>query len=471
MLVEERQTSSTHPIVDELASIINSNNPSTLFAFQREAEREAALFQEGAHSLITEYISAVGSSSAFDAWCETSIGRQFAADLVGNAIELLSRTVHQGMPGHDRRHIMYKVPLAALRFCLSENLSVAESLFLAPVLLHDVGRLPEPVMFDKPGAGTKGGNHAIFGFLVIKKLFDAISSEYHLAPDIARGLKCHGMRLARAVLVHQKGECRDDYYARVVQDMDRLQLLGVEIVGRSLGSDVGIHQLSLTSPIDKKLNTALPRPGSVDSRSYRELIEFYMRVLGDWREPALLKTAETSKVDSAIFLMLSGDRNQVEQTFFPEHCRDAGVPFKKSRSKRALSAAIWKKIQRTVDPAFLQQVKEISKHHSLTDLAVQVAFPTLTTRDSAIEGTIIGQAKALNEAEARRLKEAFAFAVLRQRETDLIDLDTIVTALWKFRRSPERPEFKVARLMGEYLTGKVFTEYGDSRFSNNKESM
>ena len=150
-------------------------------------------------------------------------------DLYDTAINYLSdqleRRSPHGFPDHDRRHILFSVPVTALQ--LSEGQPQYQQIFgFYCCLLHDAGRIIENHFdFNDPTKKELSKIHPQVSAAVCAQLLEQFSD----LPSSVRN------EILVAVAMHDSGQVTNSELSIFVQSVDRLQLIGPEYLIRTIG--------------------------------------------------------------------------------------------------------------------------------------------------------------------------------------------------------------------------------------------
>jgi hypothetical protein len=270
---------------------------------------------------------------------------------------------------------------------VKEDLSPSRALSIIPALLHDVGRLYEHLLYNKPAGGVGGSEHAIVGFLITKELLGDVLERGTSDPELADALGRMKNEILNAVLDHQRGGSRSSYMAQVVQRADREQLVGYEMLHRSFAFDVGIQGLSIAGGSDPKCRERLPMPGSLEMRNIFHHLEFYMRNLHDNIGATAREYAEQGKIQTGRFLWLSCPPEMRARIFHPELARDgmARRHLETHATKRPLLFSTWGAVPASASE--ISALDVIRGGRSLESLMYEFIHPTHAARsDASVSG-------------------------------------------------------------------------------------
>lgn len=249
----------------EIVALIDQTDSAALEQLLKDTKLEADRFLS-AFRTSDAYRPAAELEHALNAWF-LGEGAATCSALAEAVIAPLLLCSSEGHPGHDRRHVLYKDPLSALRHCVDDRISDYRSIFLLGALMHDVGRLPEPHIYGQPASGVAGADHQYLGYAILKRILEKFPT---VPAEISNALLF-------SVLVHQAGTDKECFAAQFVQRADREQLVGPEFIIRGLGANVGSGRLDFAIPTDTALH--LPIVGKADERHIATHIEFYARNL------------------------------------------------------------------------------------------------------------------------------------------------------------------------------------------------
>lgn len=153
--------------------------------------------------------------------------------------QLQKRTPH-GFPDHDRRHILFSVPVTALE--LSERQPQYQQIFgFYCCLLHDAGRIIENHFdFNDPTKKELSKIHPQISAAVCAQLLEPFSD----LPSSVRN------EILVAVAMHDSGQVTNSELSIFVQSVDRLQLIGPEFLIRSIGYLAACKNTPFYTPIN-----------------------------------------------------------------------------------------------------------------------------------------------------------------------------------------------------------------------------
>jgi hypothetical protein len=386
-------------------------------------------------------------------WLQGPEGRDKTLRIAARVLSFVSASIGHGHPGHDKRHVLYKDPIAGLRLALEEEISPCRELFIIPSLLHDVGRLYEPALFSKPQSGALGVDHAALGFVVTRHLLgDNVETESG-SPELRLGLANLRNEILNAVLDHQTGNSRTSFIAQAVQRADREQLVGYEILHRSLAFDTGFYGLQIRSTVIPERSHSLPLPGAADDTHLFHHIEFYMRNLFANVGRAAHQHTVQGKIESGRFLWLASSPSMRAQIFAPEIARDEGREPLPGKFKAPLDLPLWKAITDFPSRDTMDELLRIRNGRSLRDLAHEFVHPPHATRtdSSGYEnwGRIDTALNVLEPLEKRRIGDALSYGL--KLATDVVQQDgrVIKTAVARFGKDPCSVLGSVAKLLQE----------------------
>lgn len=384
-------------------------------------------------------------------WLATPEGATQLSALSDRVISFVTDTVGRGHPGHDKRHVLFKDPISALRIALEEDLSPSQQLFILPSLLHDAGRLFEPELFDKPQSGTLGVDHTILGFAITDELLgDSLTTDVS-NPELALALKKLRDEILNAVLDHQSGSSRTSAMAQYVQRADREQLVGYEALHRFISFDVGFYGLDIHAVSNLELRHKLPLPGTPEDSHLLVHAEFYARNLFENLGVRASEHTNRGKIETGRFLALAATQVMREQIFHPEIQRDRHQEVSTHWSKKPLVEQVWGEIRDFVTPERIGHLDTIRGNRTLKELAENFIHPQHATRtDSgsyANWNTIIDKLGMLNPEEERCFGRALTYGLTLANETDAADRAIVHEALERFASQPHGLVHKVARLV------------------------
>jgi hypothetical protein len=386
-------------------------------------------------------------------WFESPLGQQTMHALTAACIRLVKETISIGHPGHDRRHICLKDPLSALRCATEEGLNDWRQIFLLGALLHDVGRLPEPRIQSMPMGGVRGEDHAFLSFEIVRLLLEAF-------PEIPQELRD---ALLYSIVVHQRGHGRENFGAQLVQRADREQLIGAEFIARAISAGVGLGGFHIKIPTDSRRAVGLELPGTPQHCDLAHHLEFYARNLYPSVGLHAEQHSNAGKVVSGTFLKLAGGTEHHEQLFAPELARDRGVSIQLGRFKSPLTVPCWRAIAEPLEPSLQERCNEARSQNKLLELAYQLCTLPLAAnpQKSAVDlskdkpGTawdlIEKQIGALDPAESASWHQAFAYALVRNRDASTEDHRIIAAAQDFYRGTPN----SVGALLTKFVEREV----------------
>jgi hypothetical protein len=369
-------------------------------------------------------------------WLDTAEGKRACNGVADRVISFLSASIGHGHPGHDKRHVLFKDPIAGLRLALEEDLSPCRQLFIIPSLLHDVGRLYEPAVFARPQSGVAAVDHAALSFLVAHYvLADDFRTE---SADVELALALAKLRneLLNAILDHQTGNSRGSFIAQAVQRADREQLVGYEILHRSLSFDVGFHGLQIRGMKIPERFHSLALPGHQDGVHLFHHVEFYMRNLFANVGSQAERHSDKGKIESGRFLWLAASPEMRAQIFAPEIARDRGNVIPQGTYKSPLEPHVWRAIHEYSTDQRLDELATFRGLRSLRDLAREFVHPPYATR-SDVPGSenwprIDAALNLLSPLEKRRMGDALSYGLLLAQEVTREDRGIIDAAAARF---------------------------------------
>lgn len=383
-----------------------------------------------------------------DAWLESSEGREKSEAIADRGLQFVSTNIGLGHPGHDRRHVLLKDPISGLRLALEEELSPCRALFIIPSLLHDVGRLYEPMLFGTPQSGVRGLDHAALGFLITAHVLgDDLRTESG-DPALSHALALLRNEILNAVLDHQSGNSRSSFIAQAVQRSDREQLVGYEMLHRSFSFDVGFYGLQVRGVKLPERRHTLALPGAADDTHLFHHIEFYMRNLF----PNVGKRAELhvekGKIESGRFLWLAASPEMRAQIFAPELAGEQERVRMKGTYKEPLKPHVWEAIRDFSTDRQLVELNEFRGMRSLRELARQFVHPPHASRTD-LRGSeswprIDAALNLLTPLEKRRMGDALSYGLLLARNVARDDRRIVDEAVARFSSRPASPLLKVA---------------------------
>lgn len=398
-----------------------------------------------------EMLLAPAQERLISEWLSGPEGSRAIERIADRVLAFLSTSIGHGHPGHDTRHVLYKDPIAGLRFALEEDLSPCRQLFIIPSLLHDIGRLYEAELFSKPQSGALGVDHAALGFLVTHHLLGDDLRTDGEDPELSLALANLRNEILNAVLDHQTGHSRTSFFAQAVQRADREQLVGYEMLHRSFSFDLGFHGLRIRGSKMPERSHTLPLPGHAADDHLFHHIEFYMRNLTPNIGREGERHIDKGKVESGRFLWLASSPEMRAQIFAPEMARDEGRSVSEGRYKRALEPRVWREIVSFPSSQLSAELAEFRGVRSLRQLAEEFVHPPHATRcdlphydnwrriDTALS--------LLDPAEKRRMGEALSYALRLAADVEREDGAVISAAMSRFGGAPSSALGKVALLV------------------------
>ena len=400
-----------------------------------------------------EMLNTPEQERAVSEWLQGPEGRERIQGIAERVISFVHASIGYGHPGHDKRHVLYKDPIAGLRLALEEDLSPYHELFILPSLLHDVGRLYEPALFARPQSGALGVDHAALGFSVTRHLLGEDLATESGRSDVSLALANLRNEILNAVLDHQCGDSRASFIAQAVQRADREQLVGYEMLHRSLAFDTGFHGLRLRSAVMSERCHTLPLPGSAHDTHLFHHIEFYMRNLFPNVGRAAHHHTDRGKVETGRFLWLAASPAMRAQIFAPEIARDEGRHSRTGKFKAPLDPPIWRAITEYPSPATMDELLRVRDGRSLRDLAHTFVHPRHATRTDTPGyenwGRIDTALTVLQPLEKRRMGDALSYGLKLADDVAQHDGRIINDALERFGGEPSSVLGTVARLMHE----------------------
>lgn len=384
-------------------------------------------------------------------WLATPEGIQKISTLSDRVISFVTEAVGRGHPGHDMRHVLYKDPISGLRIAMEEELSPAQELFIIPSLLHDVGRLFEPLLFDKPQSGTLGVDHTILGFAITQSLLGDCLTTESSNPELAVALKNLHDEILNAVLDHQSGNSKRSAMAQFVQRADREQLVGYEALHRFLSFDVGFYGLQIKGAPDQALNTKLPLPGTAEDNHLFVHAEFYMRNLFANQGKRADEHTDIGKIQTGRFLLLAATPRMRRQIFDPELRRDLGDEVDTEGTKRLLSEEVWNEIAAFTTPQLINRLDVLRGEKTLQDLAKEFVHPLHATRTDfgsySNWAQISEKLQVLDSQEDRYFGRALMYGLTLAEEVEKEDRAIVSAALMQYARDDNNLMYKVAKLV------------------------
>jgi hypothetical protein len=439
------------PVFDR--SLARLSDIRELRAFHQEALDQAQRFtsfykDQTGNEPRSDLLMTLDHERLIDAWLESSEGREKSEAIADRALRFVSTNIGLGHPGHDRRHVLVKDPIAGLRLALEEELNPCRGLFIIPSLLHDVGRLYEPALFGAPQSGVRGGDHAALGFVITDHVLgDELRTESGDS-ELSYALALLRNEILNAVLDHQSGHSRTSFIAQAVQRSDREQLVGYEMLHRSFAFDVGFHGVQVRGvKIPERVHT-LALPGAADDRHLFHHIEFYMRNLVPNVGRCAELHAERGKIESGTFLWLAASPEMRAQIFAPELARDQGIALIQGKYKEPLKPHVWEAIR---DFSTSRQVSELNNFRgmrSLRELAREFVHPPYASRTD-LRGSenwprIDAALNLLTPLEKRRMGDALSYGLLLAGDVAREDRRIVDEAVARFSSRPTSPLLKVA---------------------------
>lgn len=422
-------------------SLARLSQPHELRAFHEEAVAAAKEFSSfykdtSGREPRPEFRMTPEHERLLDGWLESPEGRQRSDAIAERALHFLSSNIALGHPGHDKRHVLFKDPLAGLRLALEEELSPSRSLFIIPSLLHDVGRLYEPKLYAVPQSGVRGFDHAALGFHITNHVVGEDLRTDSKDPGLSQALVLLRNEILNAVLDHSSGNSRSSFFAQAVQRADREQLVGFEMLHRSFAFDIGFFALQVRGVKIPERRHTLPLPGTEDDTHLLHHIEFYMRNLFPNVGKCAERHAEKGRIESGRFLWLAASPEMRAQIFAPEIARDEAESCPEGRYKAPLEPHVWRAI---LDFATDKQMKDLSSlrgMRSLRELAREFVHPPHASRTD-IRGfdnwsRIDAALNLLNPLEKRRMGDALSYGLLLARETAEADRGLVEEAVARF---------------------------------------
>lgn len=449
----------------DLIGMLGRNDPAELLLYMDRARAEAAAFSSAFKDPSNqkeprrEKLLGPAQEALLDGWLASEAGAKLAAGITADVIAIAERSFNHGHPGHDARHVLVKDPIAALRHALEDDLSGSRSLFMLPSLLHDIGRLAEPALFGQPQSGAFAKDHAVFGFMILK---DVLDSALKLPPDrdsqLAEAAEILKGELLNAVLDHQTGNSRSSFIAQAVQRADREQLVGYEMIHRSISFDVGFSDQKIASDINPERERTLPLPGAKEDNHLFHHIEFYMRNLYANIGSVAKTHADAGKVESGTFLYLAAADAMRAQIFAPELAHDAtgSVPQDLAPTKRPLERAVWERIRRGPDEPTLERMSGIKAEAGLEELTLRLLEAPFTTSPNAPGyqnwKVINARLAELDAGERERMQTAVAYALAMGEQA--AEADKVVVG----RAISQRPTHPVLGRIAEMLNRELCGE-------------
>lgn len=330
--------------------------------------------------------------------------------------------------GHDRIHISYDL----LEFLyLSVSLKESERrMVLFGSLLHDLGRYPELLFREKPGAMDFSKTQEIQLHAALSAYLAWLLSKIHRVPEtdpqIVKSSKIFGRRVLAAVLFHGgKNETRDAV-AHHVQSVDRLAgILGIREFVRNVCTD-GVMRGAAVYP-DERLSYARTFPlfnnlpvkefvgASEPQKSWTNIIHYLEMPL---RNMYPLSTNEGTgrslamKRESGIILtLLSGGKGAplYKQIFAPE----LGLVTECRFPKTKIPATIWQEIE--AGPS-RQEEEEMQRCKSMSlvqvaDLMLGQQAPDITQVDREKVHCLLQETPAHHQVDLAR---AIQFVVAKR---------------------------------------------------------
>jgi len=390
-------------------------------------------------------------------WLQGLEGSAKIQRITDRVLSFVSSAIGHGHPGHDKRHVLYKDPISGLRLALEEDLSPCRELFIIPSLLHDVGRLYEPALFAKPQSGALGVDHAALGFLVTRHLLgDDLATEGG-SPELQLALGNIRNEILNAVLDHQSGFSRTSFIAQAVQRADREQLVGYEMLHRSIAFDVGFHGLQIRGARIPEREHTLPLPGHADDTHLFHHIEFYLRNAFPNVGGKASEHSDQGKIESGRFLWLASSPSMRAQIFAPEIARDNGNAPLRGQYKEPLSEPVWRAISSFGSSEVMTELMSIRAGRSLRELAREFVHPPHATRTHSPGyenwGRIDTALALLPPLEKRRMGDALSYGLMLAEEVSRADAEILKSALERFGERPSSPLGRIARLVLSLVPG------------------
>lgn len=430
--------------------------------FLKRATVSAAEFQK--NYAVEGNILTEEKKAQFNSWIEKDLGPQgehHLEKLARTVIEFWGEVKREGLPGHDRRHL-----LEDLKAALQARVEVVQAggkdpygaVALIGSLMHDSGRLAEERVFGTQTGGEMGKAHAQMSFALTKDILDHFT-------DIPQDLRDH---IAHSVLNHQTWPptedaknaeplkfqlIMDEPMPRAVMGADRLQLVGPEAILRMWGFDVGMADkpLDIATKINEKKKTALKIPDHTNT-DLAHHIEFYMRNLlpvdvpgtpEKAREQARQRAKDFQAI-SATYLWLSSPDEIREQIFAPELTRAKGEQIDTAQltkdKKTPLAPDVWEKVQKAgkvgegLDPEILRKMQsklsgrsleqlnsldETSLNIFLKILAKQlVTVPNASVTEREVDAINAKLTEVKGKEEKARLLIGLAYAITMREDLD-----------------------------------------------------
>lgn len=442
--------------VTELLQVLDFD---TTRDFLSLAQHEARIFEEQFRTRMAQERDQAAIDAELNAWCASPEGRATLAALTDSITQTLANVTHRGHIGHDERHILIKDPLASLELCLEEGWQDHRTIVVLGALLHDVGRLPEPMLEGTPLGGVLGTEHPKMSFLLTRMLLEDF-------PQLPIELS---EQLLFSILVHQIGKDQDNLYAQAVQRSDREQLVGPEGIARVMGFHITFRNLPLHVTPDPEKCVNLAIPGKPEDNSMMHHLEFYVRNL----YPNMGKFGESRatelKIIQAMFLHLATPPEAHEQIFAPEINRDLGLPWTTGNFKKPISQEMWDTVKNGPDQHTQERMREILLESRRETLLLKLFTQPGATdpreqrvnfHDSAASETgwdrIVSAYRALTYRERTHFDRAVAFLLARSEALEIRAEKAVEKILETY--APDSIPCKVAafliRKSGSYRTAR-----------------
>lgn len=445
-----------HFINSDIGSLKEEEVEKLIGEISVDADNFVSFFEvdPGMHTVSSEMRITNEEEAIFDRWVDSEEGKNVIAKLSLSIISLLKNIAMQGLPGHDKRHILFKDPIAGLRFIEEDRISGYKQLFLLGSLFHDFGRLIEQQFYGKHLNGVLGEVHPKISYYFLKQILKDF-------PEIPAKLRDH---ILYSVVIHQTGK-GDSFFAQAVQRCDREQLIGAEGPMRILSAAIEEGNMSLVAPIQERRKRELSLPAKpVDLTLPEEIrdlpdseiphrIEFYMRNLYPNVGSRGEIDASENKIISGIFLLISSTQPIREQIFAPEYARDNGLTETlQLRFKKPMSEESWRSIKTLIqnDHELSLEIFRTMEGKSCDALILEMISACGASVTEKQREFILKEVEQMSDYEKTCYSYGCAYVICIRKREDKKDTDLLERT--KAIYDPESLPYKVAEYIFEEMT-------------------
>lgn len=213
----------------------------------------------------------LATEEKLEAWFASEEGQAVMARTTTRFVDWLHKNADAGVPGHDRRHVMFKDVAEGLRLAEEEGITGYRTAYFLGSLMHDSGRLLEERLTGTTLTGLGSWQHPYWSVEITSGILD---EESGMPQEIKNDILL-------AILAHQKGMTCWHFMSQAVQRGDRVGgIIGPEGLPRFIMADI-VGRKDPLSLIGHAHPDLIPLPGKPLDKTLIENYAFFLRFAYD----------------------------------------------------------------------------------------------------------------------------------------------------------------------------------------------